>query len=83
MGVSVYNVLIKFTVLGENSNTCDTQPAIKEGVQYKLTKDHSVTFEGGELPEYNHTVKLLLAFFVLASATLASERSTSSNIRDC
>jgi hypothetical protein len=33
--------------------------------------------------EYNHTVKLLLAFFVLASATLASERSTSSNIRDC
>lgn len=36
-----------------------------------------------EWAEYNHTVKLLLAFFVLASATLASERSTSSNIRDC
>lgn len=30
-----------------------------------------------------HTVKLLLTFFVLDSATLASDRSTSSNIRDC
>lgn len=29
------------------------------------------------------TVKLLLTFFVLDSATLASERSTSSKIRDC
>lgn len=30
-----------------------------------------------------HTVKLLLTFFVLDSATLASDRSTSSNIKDC
>ena len=29
------------------------------------------------------TVKLLLTFFVLDSATLASDRSTSSKIRDC
>lgn len=29
------------------------------------------------------TVKLLLMFLVLVSATLASERSTSSNMRDC
>lgn len=34
-------------------------------------------------PEPSLTVKLLLMFLVLVSATLASDRSTSSKIRDC
>lgn len=34
-------------------------------------------------PTTSLTVKLLLMFLVLVSATLASDRSTSSKIRDC
>lgn len=34
-------------------------------------------------PHTSLTVKLLLMFLVLVSATLASDRSTSSKIRDC
>lgn len=34
-------------------------------------------------PKTSLTVKLLLMFLVLVSATLASDRSTSSKIRDC